>query len=244
MEMEGVKLMDRTDTKFTFSFDQLNVVLNKAREYYKCVEIKDQRICTYNTLYYDTSDFALYRKHHSGALNRYKIRHRTYVESQIGFLEVKFKNNKGRTIKERIKQNEVENSFGEKAENFLKSELPFNPLTLAPVVWINYKRITLVNKITAERVTIDLDLEFKKDSQSTALKSLVIAEVKQDKKNPSPFLDLMKEMRIREGSISKYCFAIAFTRKDIKKNNFKEKLFSLKHILNYDIIANSYRNGC
>jgi hypothetical protein len=243
-EMEGVKLMDRTDTKFTFSSSQLNSILLKAKDYYKCVEIKEKRICTYNTLYYDTQDFSLYNKHHSGALNRYKIRHRTYVESEIGFLEVKFKNNKGRTIKERIKQKEAENTFNEKAESFLKTELPFNPATLVPVVWINYRRITLVNKTTAERVTIDIGLEFKQGACHTVLNNLVIAEVKQDKKNSSPFLSLMKGMHIREGSISKYCFAIAFTRNDVKKNNFKEKLFSLKHILNYDIIANSYRHGC
>jgi hypothetical protein len=242
-EMDGVKLMDRTDTKFTFKLSQLADILKEAEPFYRCLEIGKERISRYQTLYYDTGDFMLYNKHHSGALNRYKIRHRTYVESNLGYLEVKFKNNKGRTIKERIKQKTAEDNFNEDACKFLSSELPFNPKTLVPVVWINYGRITLVNRETAERVTIDLNLEFVNGSEKTLLDNLVIAEVKQEKRRASAFLVIMKKHHIREGSISKYCFAIAFTRDNVKKNNFKEKLFSLKHIINHDVITSSYRRN-
>ncbi|MBK7667231.1 MAG: VTC domain-containing protein [Sphingobacteriaceae bacterium] len=102
-EMDKAKLMDRTDTKFTFSEENLKKVLTEVKSDYKILEIENCRMSTYQTLYYDTSDLSLYLKHHNGKLNRYKIRHRTYVESKLGFLEVKFKNNKGRTIKVRIK---------------------------------------------------------------------------------------------------------------------------------------------
>ena len=64
--------------------------------HYKCVEIENKRVSQYQTLYYDTKDMKLYNEHHNGHLNRYKIRHRTYVDSNLSFLEVKFKNNKGR----------------------------------------------------------------------------------------------------------------------------------------------------
>jgi hypothetical protein len=142
-------------------------------------------------------------------LNRFKIRHRTYIESEIGFLEVKFKNNKGRTIKERIKKNEVPQIWDEASEIFLNSKLPFESKSLKPVVWINYKRITLVSKTTAERVTIDLDMEFIGNNNKVDLSKLVIAEVKQDNKKQSVFIDAMKHYHIREGSLSKYCMAIA-----------------------------------
>jgi hypothetical protein len=185
----------------------------------------------------------LYNKHHNGELNRFKIRHRTYVDSNLGFLEVKFKNNKGRTIKERIKENTPLTEFNEKAYAFLQTELPFNPNILKPIIWVNYSRITLVNNLSAERVTIDINLEFKKNDQSLQLSNLVIAEVKQDKKQPSQFRDAMKKMRIREGSISKYCFAVAFMYSNVKKNNFKEKLLSLKHIINYDTTTTFQRSN-
>jgi hypothetical protein len=241
--MDGVKLMDRTDTKFCFNAALLPEVLDRVAPFYHCLEIKSKRVSTYHTLYYDSSNLMLYMKHHNGELNRYKIRHRTYIDSGTGFLEVKFKNNKGRTIKERIKEETPAISFGGEAYNFLSGELPFSPGLLKPVVWVNYNRITLVNKASAERVTIDIKLEFKKDGEIICLDELVIAEVKQEKRRASPFLETMKKLHVREGSISKYCFAIAFTHRGIKKNNFKEKLLALKHIINYDAITNNYRSA-
>jgi hypothetical protein len=241
-EMDGVKLMDRTDTKFTFKRELLPEILKAIEPFYSCLHVEAKVMSTYQTLYYDTSTLMLYNKHHNGELNRYKIRHRTYVDSNLGYLEVKFKNNKGRTIKERIKEKDPSDVFNEKSHAFLAGELPFSPSLLVPVVWVNYSRITLVNKQSAERVTIDIDLEFKKGDHASTLDNLVIAEVKQEKKKPSAFIKTMKKLRVREGSISKYCFAIAFMHDGAKKNNFKEKLLALKHIINYDIITNIYRS--
>jgi len=101
-EMDSVKLMDRTDTKFVFSFDQLPGILEAIRPYYRALEISGTRVSKYETLYYDTDDFNLYQRHHCGKMNRYKIRSRKYVESDLHFFEVKYKNNKGRTINNRI----------------------------------------------------------------------------------------------------------------------------------------------
>ncbi len=230
-EMDKAKLMDRTDTKFTFSEENLKKVLSEVKSDYKILEIENCRMSTYQTLYYDTSDLSLYLKHHNGKLNRYKIRHRTYVESKLGFLEVKFKNNKGRTIKVRIKKQEVPKAWAEDTSEFLSAKTPFNPEALVPNIWINYKRITLVNNANAERVTIDTELEFINKDFKKKMDNLVIAEVKQEKRAGSAFLAAMKKFRIREGSISKYCLGVALTNKEVKKNNFKEKISSLNHII-------------
>ncbi len=240
-DMEKVKLMNRVDVKYTFNIAQLNAVLHQLKEQYSVVEISEKRICQYNTLYYDTQHLNLYTKHQNGELNRYKIRHRTYVDSELGFLEVKFKNNKGRTIKERIKEKEVPYQWQEKHFSFLNSELTFDPAVLQPTIWVNYKRITLVNKNSPERVTIDIDLEFVHGDRQQGLSALVIAEVKQDKKQKSPFIQLMKKMHIREGSISKYCMAICYSCEHVKKNNFKEQLNNIKQIIYDDAFANSHR---
>lgn len=230
-EMDGVKLMDRTDTKFTFNINELPIILEEAKNYYRILDVEGNRISRYKTLYFDTQDFDLYNEHHSGKLNRYKIRHRTYVESNIGFLEVKFKNNKGRTLKTRIKEIEVPELHTGKAFEFLKKSLPFDPLILLPKIWINYSRITLVNKTSAERLTLDLSLEFEKDGKTECLDQLVIAEVKQDSKIASPFISIMRQKHIRQGSISKYCFGIASSYSEVKTNNFKRKLSNVKKII-------------
>lgn len=227
-EMDSVKLMNRTDTKFIFNISHFPTIMREVMDHYRVLEVEGKRISRYETLYYDTSRYDLYTKHHQGKLNRYKIRHRTYVESNIGFLEVKFKNNKGRTIKTRIFQKDVPFTWQNESEDFLNKTLPFQPQSLVPVIWINYHRLTLVNRNSAERLTIDLGLEFKKNDLHQKLDRLVIAEVKQEKRKPSPFMSVMKKYHIREGSISKYCMGIAFTCNEVKKNNFKYKLKTIK----------------
>lgn len=232
MEMDGVKLMDRTDTKFLFNINDLESVLNAAKNHYRILDIENNRISRYKTLYFDTENFKLYNEHHAGKLNRYKIRHRTYLESNLGFLEVKFKSNKGRTLKTRIKEINIPDLNSGKAFDFLKKILPFDPIILLPKLWVNYSRITLVNKTSAERLTLDLNLEFEKDGETKSLNQLVIAEVKQDSKITSPFVAFMKHKHIREGSISKYCFGVASSFSHVKKNNFKRKLLNITKIIN------------
>jgi hypothetical protein len=96
-----------------------------------------------------------------------------------------------------------------------------------------------VSKSGKERVTIDLDLEFIKGEESQKLHNIVIAEVKQDKRESSVFTKAMKKYHIREGAISKYCLGMALTHADIRKNNFKEKLLSIKHKEYGYVITNS-----
>jgi hypothetical protein len=238
-EMDGVKLMSRTDTKFLLTASQCDVFMEKIKDQYRILEVNGKRISRYRTLYYDTSALDLYNKHHSGKLNRYKVRHRTYVESELGFLEVKFKNNKGRTIKKRINGQIPPVKWEGDEQQFLMQTLPFPPELLIPTIWVNYSRCTLVHKTVPERVTIDLDLEFVKNDTTKKMIGLVIVEVKQEKRGPSTFSGLMKKYHIREGAISKYCLAIAMTGDKVKKNNFKRKLMALKHLINYDTTPNS-----
>lgn len=237
-EMNGVKLMDRMDTKFAFHISQLPEALSMIRPFYRALDISGKRMARYKTLYYDTPDMQLYTLHHNGKLNRYKVRHRTYLDSGLGFLEVKHKTNKGRTIKDRITEKTPLPAWDHEAASFLGQKTPYGAASLVPTVCINYSRITLVSKSSSERLTIDLDLEFDRNGVVSSLGQLVIAEVKQEKAQASHYIDTMKHLRIKEGSISKYCMAVAYTYPDVKKNSFKEKLLSIQKIIYHAAIAN------
>ncbi len=230
-EMDSVKLMNRTDRKFCFSRDKLSDLLLSLKTHYRVLEVANTRISAYRSLYFDDEALSFYRQHHTGRSNRVKIRHRTYVDSHLGFLEVKIKNNKGRTIKTRMKQQEVPESLNGAMETFIEAETHVTAGKLLPVIWINYHRITLVNRNSTERLTIDLNLEILHDTFSKTFSDMVIVEVKQDKKAYSPFFEIAKQIKIAEGSISKYCMAIALTNPDVKKNNFKQKLKTLSPLL-------------
>jgi hypothetical protein len=235
-EMDSVKLMDRTDTKFVFRRSQLSEILEQLTNDYRVLDVNGNRISRYESLYFDTKNFDLYHSHHRGRPSRFKIRFRKYVESELNFFEVKFKNNKGRTIKDRVKQNHIDGSIKDNAETLLNDKTPLRSDNLEAKIWVNYSRITFVNKNSPERVTIDIDLTFVNDEQSKTIDNLVIAEVKQDKALVSAFIKVMKKHHIREGSISKYCYGVISLFNQIKHNNFKPNLILIKKIL-YGTIA-------
>ena len=101
-EMDAVKLMNRTDTKFVFHTSKLADLLSLSLEHYQVLQIGEKRDFLYNSLYYDTEGLDLYLAHHNGKRPRFKVRFREYMETGTVFLEVKRKTNKERTRKCRI----------------------------------------------------------------------------------------------------------------------------------------------
>ncbi|MCB0429560.1 MAG: polyphosphate polymerase domain-containing protein [Flavobacteriales bacterium] len=230
-EMDRVKLMNRVDTKFVFPLSRLAGILDQLRDEYQVLEVNHHRVSRYESLYFDTPEFDLYHNHHRGKMNRFKIRFRKYVESELNFFEVKFKNNKGRTIKDRVKQPQINDKITDHAQVLLKEKTSLPAEELEAKIWVNYSRITLVSKHSTERVTIDLDLQFRNDEDTRELHNLVIAEVKQEKYSiSSPFIRAMKKYKIREGSVSKYCFGVIALFQGIKHNNFKLKVSQLNKL--------------
>jgi hypothetical protein len=234
-EMDNVKLMDRTDMKFVLSFNQLPGILQKLSAKYNVLTIHNNNIFSYHTAYYDTPDLAMYFDHHNGKLNRYKIRHREYIESKLSFLEVKFKSNKGRVVKQRIvDRGENHSSF----IGFIASHTPYNPDTLRRTIINRFHRITLVDYSMRERVTIDFNLSFTDDIRHISLNGLVIIEVKQNKTDKeSPVYLVLKEHAIRPAPISKYCIGISLLGDSKKINNFKQTLLKIKNMTHVELIA-------
>lgn len=228
-EMDSVKLMNRTDTKFAFNSILLTDILEKSKSDYRILDIKDTRTPSYKTLYFDTPDHQLFLDHHNQRAYRYKIRIRNYVESNLFYLEVK-KKVKGRTDKNRIKLDKFYENLTSDQTQFI-SDSTGDQIELLPTLWNNFNRITLVNKFVPERITIDLGLTFSEKNNNYPLDHLVIAEVKQERINlHSPFIKILKSFGIRESSLSKYCIGSLYCYKGLKYNNFKEKLLKIDKI--------------
>ena len=233
--MDNVNLMDRVDTKYIFNIQLLPFYLNLIKANYRVLEINNYRMVNYQSLYFDTQDFQLYQQHHCGKINRYKIRSRKYVESDLNFFEIKLKSNKGRTIKNRINYQQTDEVIKDKAQEFLENKTSLTAANYSSVMWINYTRITLANRFSAERVTIDTNLHFKTKDAEKKIYNLVIAEVKQEKSMQSAFVLLMKDNHIREGFMSKYCFGISSLVEGIRKNNFKQQLIQFNKLQQHAI---------
>jgi len=245
-EMSGIKLMNRTDTKFVTTVDRLKLLLMQARDDYRAQEVDGKRIASYYTAYFDTPDNNMYVVHQNGHVGRQKLRIRSYMDSGLNFLEVKTKNNHGRTKKKRVdmvgfdpmhpdhgirfmRQDDQYRLYDE----FLRKHLRYDPTILSEQLENHFNRITLVNRAKTERVTIDSGLCFHNmvTGKDVDLTGLVIIELKRDGLQPSPILGMLRELRIKPCGFSKYCMGSALTNPALKRNNFKERLRMVDRML-------------
>ena len=229
-EMSEVKLMSRTDTKFTFSSKKLFPFLKQLNEFYSILEIDGLRIHNYKSRYFDTDERKFYLDHHNKRVNRNKIRFREYVGSGLTFLEVKLKNNKGKTIKKRMKVKEIPSVLTEKHKKYI-DKIIGSEMDVNAQQWIVFRRITLVHKTLKERLTIDVDLTFENKEGKGDLKDIIIAEVKQERMSrSSDFMRIAKEMSILPMRLSKYCLSTMQLDPHLKKNRFKGKLLFINKL--------------
>lgn len=226
-EMEQVRLMNRIDTKYVTTPENLLILLQSMQDDYFIQEVEGFRNSHYRTLYYDTDQLEMYMAHQDGRCMREKIRMRDYLDSHLTFLEVKDKNNKGRTSKKRIRFDGTDNlSNNPEALSFLHLYSHYNPHALKRQVENRFNRITLVNKGLTERLTIDTDIHFRNLATGIeqTLPQLVIIELKQDGLCPSFAKEQLREMHIHPAGISKYCLGSILTHPGIKYNRFKKKI--------------------
>ena len=234
-EMKSVQLMNRIDTKYVVTDTQLREILSRVCDSYYAQEVENNRFSPYRTLYYDTPELAMYIAHHNRHLAREKVRVRTYVDTDLTFCEVKHKNNKGRTSKERIKMERVDNIVeNPTTAAFLAERQPYEVESLRPQLETAFKRVTLVNFEKTERLTIDCDLTFndKMSGKVAKMAPLVVMELKQDGRAHSLLKDVFFDMRIKPFKISKYCIGICLTRPEVKQNRFKKKLMKIDKLKN------------
>ena len=233
-EMKSVKLMNRTDTKFVTNTSKLYQLLKMAQQDYYVQVIDGERNLDYDTTYFDTTAFDMYNMHQSGHLNRQKIRFRTYCINHLQFMEVKTKNNHGRTKKKRIEVSDMDLNDEEK-RLFLHKHLRYDVEKLQPVLSNHFSRVTLVNKGMTERLTIDTGLNFHNvlNGSDKDMGQLVVIELKRDGLVYSPVLQMLRQLRIQPHGFSKYCMGSALTGQDhLPVNRFKCKLIEINKLVN------------
>ncbi len=242
-EQNTAALMNRMDSKYLLPMSFFNNFMESLVYDYSILNTDNHRIFNYQTTYFDTKKKQFYLDHHNGKLNRYKIRFRRYVESNKGFMEVKFKNNKKRTIKQRIPMDCTlpnQNRINE----FVKESLGYST-KLETALFVNYHRITLLNLRNLERITIDLNLSFRNalDQTQSIQDKVFIVEIKQENRQlASPCSQLLKINGYQDINFSKYCMGTILTNSrstsrstssnvyKLKQNRFKPIIKKLNHL--------------
>ena len=231
----AVSLMNRVEIKYLLNIRKVPVLIDMLTDKYRALEIEDLRLFPYCSTYMDTDDSLFYYQHVRGQFDRFKIRYRRYESTDLSFLEVKKKTNKGRTIKWRIEKNADSGFFDPQAAGFIGKLSPVTADSIRPVLINRFSRITLAGVESRERITIDLNINFSdfNGSASLSLPYLAIVELKKESYSDSTyFRNLIKNARAYPTSFSKYCIGSSLLNNSLKKNVLKQKLLLIKKLEN------------
>jgi len=231
--------LKRIDKKYLLNWKQFSDVLDDLKKDFQVLEIKWQKIFSYDNVYMDTEDYMFYNQHQNKEKNRTKIRTRYYVDSNLAFFEFKQKND-WITSKYRYEFPSEEHGFmtrGKKRFFEWVWQSTYNgekAPKITPSIKTTYKRITLVNKDGSERLTIDfdirtLDLRWENTSEVN-LKNLVIIESKSLNKKCGSCKIMTKHNIKKAKSCSKYSLWVVYSWLAKKFDTFKETIKQIKEI--------------
>lgn len=96
------ELLTRHDRKYVLDFDAASALLTRLDPHTQVLTIDGRRSFAYESVYFDTPDLACYRQSAHRRRHRVKVRTRSYLDSDLAFLEVKTRGRRDVTVKERI----------------------------------------------------------------------------------------------------------------------------------------------
>lgn len=228
-DIVGAPMSNRFEAKFAAALDAMDRILEAChRARYRVLEVARCPIQRITTAYFDTPGLAYYHAHLRDRAVRTKVRTRHYDATGACFVEVKLRQNTGRTFKHRTP---VDADAGphHSASQLLPDEAraAIQAVASEPVVRTRFNRITLVDEAAEERVTLDTGVELQAHGGSLFFAGVIFVEVKQHRPRPPAFHRAMQAPRLRESPMSKYCLGVALLHPRVKHNRFKPQLRAL-----------------
>lgn len=221
------ELQTRVDRKYLVPPEVFEDLLAGASAELRVLQIDGLRTFRYESVYFDTADFASYRSAATGRRSKFKVRTRTYVDSAQCMLEVKTEGGRGDTVKERLPYPlQSHERLDDQGRAFVaqRVQLPGGAASLSPVLRTCYDRATLVNLGDGTRVTCDAGLVCTSpDGGHATMDDHVLIEVK-SLRGVTGFDRMLWARGQRPVSISKYCVGLAVVHPELPANRWNRTL--------------------
>ena len=229
--IQGAELLTRVDRKYLIAQTTLDELLRDQAGAFQILTIDGQNCFSYESVYFDTYELTSFQGAATGRRSRFKVRTRKYLDSKIGFLEVKTRGPRSTTVKQRR-----EHPFGQSTSlgdsvGFVEAALAGRATAdlLHPLLRTSYTRRTLANITRCERVTIDQNIcsELVNLPRSVAPVGLVVIETKSS--GPATAVDRWFWRRgIRPARISKFATTLAMIEPSLPSNRWHRTIRDLK----------------
>lgn len=224
-------MLARVDRKYTMTEAEAAEVLSDLPETSRALTMDGRRAFAYESFYFDTPDLLSFRMAALGRRRRFKLRTRSYVDTEDAYLELKTRGARSATVKERIEYGyEERDGLTDVGREYATSGLEGlgipspDALDLRPTLATRYHRTTLLAPDGGGRATIDSDLSWElADGSTLRVPGLVIIETKSGLRTGD--IDrLLWRHGIRPSTISKYGTGLAALRPELPSNKWARVL--------------------
>jgi len=234
---EAAALQTRVDRKYVLAQSDADLVLDSLSSALatgvapRVLEIDGTRGSSYLSVYFDTPDLLSYRMAAHARRRRFKLRTRSYVDSEQSFLEMKTRGARSTTVKERLEYDFASSDvltrdgrdYADAALDALGLTEP-GRLQLEPTLVTRYVRTTLFLGGSSSRATIDTDLRWETaDGAALDRPGLVIMETKSGSRTSEVDRVLWAHGH-RPATISKFGTGLAALRPDLPSNKWARVL--------------------
>lgn len=207
-------LRTRFDLKYAVDENVVDRLLDELPRSWRVLDIQGAREFGYASLYFDDPDHRCFHDHRRRLRRRFKVRSRGYETRTGAMLELKTKDGRGRTVKQRLTRPEPRAALTPPECDWIDqrlAEIGLAPTArdLRPVLTIEYRRSTLVEPSLGERLTIDLGIASVAHGDPTALlPRAAIVEWKSGGEQGDT-ARLLRRLGPRPIGFSKYCVGLS-----------------------------------
>ena len=223
--VERAGLLTRLDRKYLLPVGDLPAVLAALPPDVRVLEIDGRRQFAYRSTYFDTPGLDSYLTTARRRRRRFKVRIRSYVDTDLRFLEVKTRGPRGTTVKQRFPYAGDDRHLSAEAQNLAARTLAgagvdAHGFRFEPALTTGYERTTLFVPATGSRVTVDRRLAWQLPTgPGLSLPDRVIVETKAARAG-SPVDRLLRSLAHRPCSVSKYATGLAALRPELPANRW------------------------
>lgn len=225
------ELLTRVDRKYVMTEAQADTVLAALPERTGVLTIGGRRAFAYESCYFDTPDLLSFRMAAHGRRRRFKLRTRSYIDTEDAYLELKTRGARSMTIKERMVYDfDARDELTDEGRDYAAAGLDaigiprLHDDELRPTLSTRYERSTLLAPDGGGRATIDRDLSWElANGDELRVPGLVIVETKSGPRTGD--VDrLLWRHGIRPSTISKYGTGLAALRPELPSNKWARVL--------------------
>ena len=227
--VERAALQTRVDRKYLVPVGALPHLLERLTSCARVLDIDGERSFRYESVYFDTPLLTSYHCAAHRRRRRFKVRTRSYLDSDQCWLEVKISGARGSVTKHRLPYLREDHDTVHPGRGFVDEALAresFGPnadSALDPVLVTEYRRTTLLLPDTASRVTVDTGLVWRDAVSALRLPGLAVVETKSTSA-ATPVDRMLWQAGVRPARISKYATGLAALRLDLPDGPWRRTL--------------------